>query len=454
MNMNVNRIWITPYQPQTNPLPLTKMFNSDNMITNANEMADALTRLNLGPESVHSASIPFDQNVLAVLPRYKPYLKMVGASPAAMKSYGWLMFRYHPHDFDQTPMYSQELATFREACFQRAKECAEYPTYAHYDNELEDVFTGIYTRPVKDYHTVVAVRLGLMGRLYELRAAGCEMDEYSIRMAAFAGDLPMVRYLVEQKCDWSEQVARCAVVGGHLEVLRYLWNVHCPWMDSLTRNAAYNGKLDCLKFLVETCRCKLKETYMSGGMEIHIMTATAAAENGQADCLRYLMSLNCPVDGKTFAAVVQHKMDPDILSYCLANTKQDSEKACTMAAAIGNLELLKQLREKGVPINEEQACKEAAFYGHLEVMKWIGDSFQSVWWFDGITTAAALGGRLDCLKYAVDKNCPVTLNVNGYVRSDLSPEIIAYLEERIQAGHPVSLPQPPAYAMRIGYGGR
>ena len=141
----------------------------------------------------------------------------------------------------------------------------------------------------------------------------CEWDSGTIDVAAYQGNLEMVKYCVAKKCPINGWACAEAAGNGHLEVLKYLheeakapWNFwtaawaarsgHPHVLEYLVerkfehfdrwayRCAAKPGQLDCLKFLHET----VKAPWDSEAVRI-------AHENKHPECVQYLLDNNCPL---------------------------------------------------------------------------------------------------------------------------------------------------------------
>jgi len=77
---------------------------------------------------------------------------------------------------------------------------------------------------------------------------------------------------------------------------------------------------------------------------------------------------------------------------------------CSHAALGGNLECLKYARENGCPWVKRIICKIAALGGNLECLKYARKN--GCPWDKDTCSNAALGGHLECLKYAHENGCP------------------------------------------------
>ena len=83
----------------------------------------------------------------------------------------------------------------------------------------------------------------------------CEWDEMAIKVAAFKGNLEMLKYCFSNECpcDEKESCARAAK-GGHLDCLRFLFDKVKPSRETEKETAvqaAVNGQTDIVKYFVE-----------------------------------------------------------------------------------------------------------------------------------------------------------------------------------------------------------
>lgn len=83
--------------------------------------------------------------------------------------------------------------------------------------------------------------------------------------------------------------------------------------------------------------------------------------------------------------------------------KMNKNKICNYAALLGQLGVLRYVRENGCPW-DESTCSYAAEYGHLECLKYAREN--SCPWNSYTCSYAARGGHLECLIYAHSHGCP------------------------------------------------
>ena len=97
----------------------------------------------------------------------------------------------------------------------------------------------------------------------------------------------------------------------------------------------------------------------------------------------------------------------EMLKYCFSNGCPYNEKeACELAAITGHLDCLRFLFDKVKPSREteKQAALQAAAYGHLDILKYFVEERKIPEEVKGDCMAtAAKFGRLDCLKYLVEE---------------------------------------------------
>ena len=141
----------------------------------------------------------------------------------------------------------------------------------------------------------------------------CEWDEWTIKAAAFKGNLEMIKYCVANKCPIDEDgvciccqkrssrgtqiltrrrqsalgfgTASWAALNGHLHILEYLverkYDKYDEWACAY---AAENGHLDCLKYLHETAKAPWDS-----------LAVLWAHKRNRTECLQYLASTTCGV---------------------------------------------------------------------------------------------------------------------------------------------------------------
>ena len=153
----------------------------------------------------------------------------------------------------------------------------------------------------------------------------CDWDHNTIKIAAYRGNMEMVKYCVANKCPISTWACAQAAGNGHLEILKYLREeVNAPWDSRTAARAALNGHLHILEYLVDrkyvefdewACVCAAMNGHLDCLKYLH-ETAKApwdeeavreAHENIETECLQYLLDNNCPLpDGWQYEDGVLH----------------------------------------------------------------------------------------------------------------------------------------------------
>jgi len=141
----------------------------------------------------------------------------------------------------------------------------------------------------------------------------CRWNDRTINMAAYQGNLEMVKYCVANECPIDEWACAHAAKNGHLECLKYLHeDAKAPWDEYTAAWAAQNGHLHILEYLVElefdqyderACMWAAENGHLDCLKHLH-ETAKApwdsdavryAHENNHTECLQYLLDKNCPL---------------------------------------------------------------------------------------------------------------------------------------------------------------
>ena len=140
----------------------------------------------------------------------------------------------------------------------------------------------------------------------------------------------------------------------------------------------------------------------------------------------------------------------EMLKYCFSNgCPCDEEKSCTLAAAGGHLDCLRFLFDQVEPSREteEEAAIQAACGGHVEILKYFVEERKIA---DAVTYKcaynAAMYGRLDCLKYLVEE-AKVPLDNWQHIALARYYEHTDYLNYLLEKGSPE--PTEEEYALCV-----
>ena len=140
----------------------------------------------------------------------------------------------------------------------------------------------------------------------------CNWDRRTIEVAAFIGNLEMVKYCVANECPIDKRVCENAAENGHLEVLKYLREeAKAPWDDLTASWAAAKGHLHVLEYLVErkyeysewACMHTAKNGHLDCLKYLHetakapwnLWAMREAHANNQTECSQYLLDNDCPL---------------------------------------------------------------------------------------------------------------------------------------------------------------
>jgi hypothetical protein len=157
---------------------------------------------------------------------------------------------------------------------------------------------------------------------------------------AATNKLEFLKWAREVKhCDWNEKTIEVAAFKGNLEMLKYCFSNDCPCDKSASCiQAAMGGHLDCVRFLfakVEPSR------------ETEEEAAYQAVCRGHMDILKYF--------------VEERKISEEVKSECVGN-----------AARYGGLDCIKYLVEEAkVPLNYWRYIASARYYEHSECVNYL-----------------------------------------------------------------------------------
>ena len=141
----------------------------------------------------------------------------------------------------------------------------------------------------------------------------CEWDEWTITVAAFKGNLEMLKYCFSNGCPCDEEEScEQAAIGGHLDCLRFLVDKVKPSRDTEGKaaiQASGYGRINILKYLVE-------EREISD--EKKPLCVATAAGYGYLDCLKYLIEeARAPLDLWSYIAWARYREHHECENYLL-----------------------------------------------------------------------------------------------------------------------------------------
>jgi hypothetical protein len=142
----------------------------------------------------------------------------------------------------------------------------------------------------------------------------CEWDAMTITVAAFRGNLEMLKYCFSNGCPCDEEKScKQAAIGGHLDCLRFLFAKVKPSRDTekeVAIQAVGYVRINILKYLVE--ERKIPEV-------VKVSCVTNAARYGRLDCLNYLVDeAKTPLNDWQHIACARYFEHHDCENYLLA----------------------------------------------------------------------------------------------------------------------------------------
>lgn len=96
---------------------------------------------------------------------------------------------------------------------------------------------------------LIAVVRGNLENLKWLRQAGCPLSVSVLPIAASVGVLEVMKWCQQEGCALSEDVFAAAVLCGNIENLTWLRSLKCPWDQSASNAAIASGNLGLLRWL-------------------------------------------------------------------------------------------------------------------------------------------------------------------------------------------------------------
>lgn len=171
--------------------------------------------------------------------------------------------------------------------------------YTNYDVTIDDIFEGVMVtedlrlvidtkrmrfRPWTDETAHRAALQGKLDCLKFLMSQGCEVDNFTVCMAAHYGQLECVVFMVEQGYGSAADTIEYATERGNLEIAKYLFENGFSWPRWATEKAARGGYFEILEYVV------------ANGCPWSHRVTEHAAKNGDFKILKYAVDNGCPID--------------------------------------------------------------------------------------------------------------------------------------------------------------
>ena len=308
-------------------------------------------------------------------------------------------------------------------------------------------------------------KLCLLKKAREILKAPWDRD--TTMMAAGAGHLNVVEYLVSEECPTDRWTVAAAAENGHAHIVRYLYSQERFFDSTACKAAAKGGHLDLFKWILErTSNCDPEKcaTRAAKVGHLHIVrwlqqdaltesVCAAAAHGNQLETLMWLRFKKCPWDAETTRRAAD-RGHLKILEYCQREACPWTSETVFWAARKGRFEALAFLLEKGCPYTssastaaaesghfdclkllfdnncpvDEHLLEGAARTGNLEIARW-ALSTTKVSWGPRTTYWAALGGHLDFISFALDHGCQVHSHTSAAAASKGFLHILDFLNQ-------------------------
>lgn len=198
------------------------------------------------------------------------------------------------------------------------------------------------------------------------------------------------RHNTEEKQLLEEKIVRVAAQFGHLHILKWAHEMEFLDLENAVIEAIANKHNDIVKWL---CKNNAKDV-----SHLSYYPCEVAAAHGNLEILKWLSD--------------------NIINVWHADI-------CIAAAQNGHLNILKYLRENGCPWNEG-VCAVAADNNHLEILQW-ARSQDCPWDYEPAVNAASKNHQ-QILKWAIENGCILCSKVYSGLLKNKSENIIEMLK--------------------------
>jgi ankyrin repeat protein len=283
--------------------------------------------------------------------------------------------------------------------------------------------------------------------------------------AAEAGNLEMVRYLIEHVTDFTrikkgilDKAAYKSVLNGYLEILKYLVEhganintlqtfTYTQPQDNALLAASRLGNLEIVKYLVE----QGADIYAKNGEAILI-----AINKEHIDIIKYLVEKGANISTVPFyqdylyipeyryaLPAASRLGNLEIVKYLVeqgTDIHAYNEAALHVAIKYEHLNIIRYLIEQGSHTNalhgsrytrQENALSAASRLGNLEVVKCLVEQGADIHAYnEAALHIAAANGKLGIVKYLAEKGADIhTCKGCAFIGGSGNPEVVKYLAE-------------------------
>lgn len=319
---------------------------------------------------------------------------------------------------------------------------------------LKYIEPQIYFEKTTEELTELAVIFGQLDCLkYLVDDVGCGISIDTVDLAW--GRLNCLKYLYEKGCRWnSSNILKASEHRGNLDCLKYMCEIYVETQSlddiyyCVLNNAIENGDLPMVKYLheqkgrltnvpergyrgdsyeignaIRNDRTDILEYLVEQGFAYSEQCVNYAAEKGNLECIKYLLDLKCPFS-KVAIESASYEGHLDCLKYLYEQGCPLTERAMLNAISKKHLECVKYLHEHGCPWHSD-ATMTSAMLGSFEILKYLHE--HGCQWDHLTTRTAAKYGHLDCLRYAHEQGCHWTWKAMQYAKDNRQRECVEYL---------------------------
>uniref|UniRef100_A0A7S1Y7N8 Uncharacterized protein n=1 Tax=Sexangularia sp. CB-2014 TaxID=1486929 RepID=A0A7S1Y7N8_9EUKA len=152
---------------------------------------------------------------------------------------------------------------------------------------------------------------------------------------------------------------------------------------------------------------------------------SAALQSAERDVIEWCGRHDLPLPDRALALAIVSGAARDVLNWLHSSMRlQFDETATAAAAAVGNLELIRDLRTLGHPWDVTCAAS-AARGGHLDVLQWVVANGAP--WDASVPEGAAAQGHLHVLQWAFEHGVPVSGGVATAAAINGHTAVLTYL---------------------------
>ena len=211
-----------------------------------------------------------------------------------------------------------------------------------------------------------------------------------------------LKYAGVKVSKFGDNVQECSSIS----TLELLWN-HFPFGCEDEEGNVIDQALFCLGVSFTNKLEFLKWAREVKRCEWDEETIKVAAARGNLEMLKYCFSNGCPCDKKEVCEQAAYGGHLDCLRFLLDKvnpSRKTEEDAAHQAARRDNLEMLKYCFSNDCPCDKHASCQHAAFKGHLDCLRFLFDKLKpSRKTEEEAVYQATCGGHTDILKYCVEE---------------------------------------------------